>query len=79
MKCPYCGNDMEKGYIQSRDGIIWRKKKSAVSALAGFAHDAVDLGTSDGNPFGGSFVVVYRCADCGKFLIDTKNGNHTES
>lgn len=78
MKCPYCGNDMEKGYIQSRDGVIWRKKKSAVSVLAVFAPDAVDIGTDDGNPFGGHFVVVYRCADCKKFLIDTENGNHTD-
>ena len=30
MRCPYCGNDMEKGYIQSRDGIIWRKKNHAM-------------------------------------------------
>ncbi len=79
MKCPYCGKDMEKGYVQSRDGVVWRKKKSAITALAGFAADAVDLGTPDGNPFGGSFVVVYRCADCKKFLIDTENGNHTET
>ncbi len=78
MKCPYCGNEMEKGYIQNRDGIVWRKKKSAVSALAVLASDAVDLGANDGNPFGGHFVVVYRCADCKKFLIDTENGNHTD-
>ena len=84
MKCPYCGNEMEKGYIQSRDGVVWRKKKSAVSALAALASDAILLGTSDGNPFGGNYVVVYHCADCKKFIIDAidaidaENGNHTD-
>ena len=23
MKCPYCQKDMEKGFIQCRDGIHW--------------------------------------------------------
>jgi len=75
MNCPYCGNEMEKGYIHSRDSVVWRKKKSAFPALAIFAADAVDLGTSD---VSGHYVVVYRCADCRKFLIDTENGNHTD-
>ena len=66
---------MEKGYIHSRDCVVWRKKKSAFPALAVLAADAVDLGTSDA---AGHFVVVYRCGDCRKFLIDTENGNHTE-
>jgi len=76
MKCPYCGNDMEKGYINSRDGVVWRKKKSVAAAFDILASDAVDLGTR--KPLGEHYVVVYRCADCKKFLIDTENGNHTD-
>lgn len=78
MKCPYCGSEMEKGYIQCRDGVVWRKKKSAVSALSMIAPDAILLGTPDGNPFGGGYVVTYHCADCKKFIVDTENGNHTD-
>ncbi len=77
MNCPYCGKEMEKGYINSRDGIVWRRKKSMAAAFDLLASDAVDLGTR--KPLGESYVVVYRCADCRKFLIDTENGNHTDS
>ena len=76
MNCPYCGKEMEKGYIHSRDCVVWRTKKSVLPALGILAADAVDLGTSDA---AGHFVVVYRCAGCRKFLIDTENGNHTDS
>lgn len=78
MKCPWCGKETEKGYIQCRDGVVWRKKKSAVSALSALAPDAVLLGTPDGNPFGGAYVTAYRCADCRKFIIDAGNENPTD-
>lgn len=25
MKCPYCGNEMEQGFIQSPQEISWKK------------------------------------------------------
>ncbi|WP_317856258.1 PF20097 family protein [Chakrabartyella piscis] len=27
MKCPYCNQEMEKGYVQSSHGVFWSKKK----------------------------------------------------
>ena len=41
MKCPYCGNEMEQGFIQSPQEISWKKgdkrpflvKGSAVTAF----------------------------------------------
>lgn len=47
MICPYCSNEMRKGYIQCRDGVSWTPKKQWVSALSSFAKDAVALGTDD--------------------------------
>lgn len=27
MKCPYCNDEMNQGYIQCRDGLYWTPKK----------------------------------------------------
>lgn len=27
MKCPYCQQEMEPGYIQCRDGVYWSEKE----------------------------------------------------
>lgn len=71
MKCPYCGIDMEKGYIDQTDfrfplewypanrgsGILVNKKRNIklTSAIKG--------GT----------VTVYHCAECRKFTIDQED------
>lgn len=34
MKCPYCNEDMAKGYIQCRDGVNWTEKKQFIAALS---------------------------------------------
>ena len=60
MNCPYCNKEMEKGYIQSRDGLGWNAKKRIVSALSGTFADQ-DLGKA---------VVAFRCKECKKMVID---------
>ncbi len=60
MLCPYCKGEMEKGYLQSRDGLGWNHKKKWIAALSGMIADQ-PLGT---------VVVAYRCASCKKLLID---------
>ena len=37
MKCPYCNLEMEKGFVQCRDGVYWTPKKQWVSALSSMA------------------------------------------
>lgn len=32
MKCPVCGNEMEKGYIQTGERMSWVKQKNKVSS-----------------------------------------------
>ena len=34
MKCPYCNEEMVKGYIQCRDGVDWTEKKQVIAALS---------------------------------------------
>ena len=31
MKCPYCNKEMEKGYIQSKHGLGWNRKKRVLA------------------------------------------------
>lgn len=62
MKCPYCGKEMEQGYIQSRDGLGWSKKDRMLKVFAGLLAEI---------PFGNS-VDAWRCADCKKIVIDEK-------
>ena len=60
MKCPYCQQEMEKGFLQSRDGLGWRTKPHFVPALAGIFAE-VRLGPC---------VLVFRCKDCRKLIIE---------
>lgn len=72
MNCPCCGNEMEPGYIQCRDGVYWSRKRRAVPALPPLKHNSIRLGTPDEiNPFAGGYAVeVYCCPDCKKMVID---------
>ncbi|MDO4492462.1 MAG: PF20097 family protein [Clostridia bacterium] len=68
MICPYCGKEMTKGYIQSRDGVYWTAKKQLVPALSFFGKDALCLAnTGDGKT---TVAEAHKCADCGKIVID---------
>ena len=56
MKCPYCSNEMEKGYLQSRDGLGWNEKERLIPALS--------------EVLASRTVVAYRCKNCKKIVID---------
>jgi len=69
MKCPYCQNEMEKGYLQSRDGLAWTGKKHLISAFSPYFSDAVSL-SSDGVSAAPKTVDAYLCRSCKKVIID---------
>ncbi|MEA5040334.1 MAG: PF20097 family protein [Clostridiaceae bacterium] len=69
MKCPYCDEEMQLGYIQCRDGVIWDTKKRIVAALPSIRSSSIALGSGDG-PFSGSSVLAYNCENCKKIVID---------
>lgn len=67
MKCPYCQKEMEKGFIQCRDGLHWTPKKQLIAALSEFGKDSISLENGVGN---NRAVYAYHCADCQKVIID---------
>lgn len=66
MKCPYCGEDMKLGVIQSPQEINWKPKKAIIGA-AKFNKDAIIL--SEFSIFG-SCVTAFNCDSCKKIIID---------
>ena len=67
MKCPYCGNEMERGVIQSPHEISWTDKKHFFGR-AGFHKGSVVL--SQLSFLTGSAVRAYCCKSCKKVSID---------
>lgn len=68
MKCPYCNNEMELGYIQCRDGVTWTPKKQLVSALSFLGKGGVSL--TNGATHNSQTVYAHRCGECEKVVID---------
>lgn len=68
MKCPYCGNEMELGYIQCRDGVTWTPKKQLVAALSALGKGSTTL--ENGAAADSKAVYAYKCSPCKKVVID---------
>ena len=69
MKCPYCGNEMEQGFIQSPQEISWKKgDKRPFLGRAQFHEGSVIL--SELSFMKGSAVTAFLCRDCKKVIID---------
>ena len=68
MNCPYCGAEMESGYIQCRDGVFWTPKLQFAAALAGMAKGATSLenGAADNN----RATHAHKCKSCRKIIIE---------
>lgn len=79
MKCPYCGEEMEQGVIQSQHGINWMTKKHLIGASE-YHEGSVVLSAS--SIFKGSAVVSHLCRKCKKVIIDYEDGkcdcNHSK-
>ena len=59
-QCPLCGAETLAGFVQSRDGLGWSRKKRLVAALSG-ALAEVELG---------DVVVARNCPNCKAIYID---------
>ena len=68
MICPYCNDEMQKGYIQSRDGVFWTPKKHVTSAVTSFFKDAIAIGMDDKFVPNGK-AIEYHCAKCKTVII----------
>ncbi|WP_458406994.1 PF20097 family protein [Anaerotignum sp.] len=67
MKCPYCQKEMEKGFIQCRDGVTWTPKKQLVAAFSSLGRGSVSLENGAGND---RTVYAHHCEDCKKVIVD---------
>ncbi|WP_315120807.1 PF20097 family protein [uncultured Clostridium sp.] len=72
MKCPYCGEEMEQGVIQSPHEISWKNKKSYIGR-AKFHEGSIIL--SKLYMLQGSAVIANCCRKCEKIIIDYKDGS----
>ena len=68
MKCPYCNNEMKKGFIQCRHGVNWTPKQQWTPVLSSLAEGAVPIGTDD-KLMPNSKAVAYNCFDCKAIII----------
>lgn len=69
MRCPYCGDAMEAGVIQSAQEINWHPGRRRVVNAAWLHPDSLVL--SRRNFLKGSAVEAWMCRRCGKIIIDS--------
>ena len=66
MKCPYCGEEMEKGAIEGyRIPVTWVSDKRIENKLLPL-HKTIKLSSFSG----GDEVKTWHCEKCRKFIID---------
>ena len=64
MKCPFCGNEMEKGFIKSSHQIFWGKDKGL------WSFDDIKLAKVTFDTFvKGNSIESLDCSNCQKIVI----------
>ena len=70
IKCPYCNEEMEPGYIQCRDSIFWNTKKRLIAALPPIGGTSINLASEESGVFSGFATRAYNCTKCKKIIVD---------
>ena len=70
--CPYCGQALEKGFVQSGQRICWLKEKQSGAHLPSGAAGEFYLRGS--GLWQGSACPGYYCPRCGLILLPQKDG-----
>ena len=74
MNCPYCGNPMDEGVVQSRDGLYWTAKARPVAALPLGGKERIDLTYGQtGGLFSGYKAAAFRCKECKKVILSYRD------
>ena len=73
MICPYCGKEMDLGYIQCRDGVCWTPKKRSIEAFTYLSKGKVSL--ANGAADNVRTVFAYNCSVCRKVIVDYSDDN----
>ena len=66
MKCPYCGEEMELGMIESSDPLGWKKEKTFVNRPS---KKRGEIMLAKPAMFGHGTVDAYLCRECRKIII----------
>ena len=68
MTCPYCGKEMEQGYIKSPQQLFWSKDKEL-----GIESESIRLSGKGWNSFINGFSVEScYCPDCKKIITSVE-------
>lgn len=73
MKCPICGNEMEKGLVQAGQRVLWSKKRHYFSLLP--KEGEVTIGY---NPLGNVCFESYICKSCKRVILDYSEADFEE-
>lgn len=65
MNCPYCGGEMEKGYVKTSHPVVWSKNKRRK-----IFDTEDDVFLTDFGLFSSKNENSYLCRSCGKVIID---------
>ena len=69
-KCPWCGTEMEQGFLHTgRDPVRWYPGVYKFDLLRGIDGDAVDI-CNEGGPFMGHYRTAWRCRECKKVVFN---------
>lgn len=71
MLCPYCGNEMTPGFIQSQKPMVWNGKMTSFPSSGGLAAGSIEL--SDTALFKGAYVEAHLCRECRKIIIELES------
>lgn len=69
MKCPYCNNEMEKGYVQSSKEVYYTTKPTKFVLLTFPKPVNKDISLSEGI-FAPVTIEAWNCTFCKRILID---------
>ena len=79
-KCPWCGKDMERGYIDGgRDySVMWRNWKPRGFLGIFQPEDAREIDLLDEGDGLWCYKTIWYCRDCGKMTLEIKNARNTD-
>ncbi|MCI9120864.1 MAG: hypothetical protein HFG00_04970 [Oscillibacter sp.] len=68
--CPWCGQDMEQGFLSGgRDSVRWYPGIYKCGPFRGFAGSAADV-LNEGSVWSGRYKTVWLCRNCKKAVFD---------
>lgn len=68
MKCPYCKQPMQQGYLQSGQGFIWSPEKKEDIFIAS---KETDINFRE-SIWKGCYAESWYCADCKKLITEVE-------